>query len=48
MSKIPHVNGLFVTEAKWEGVSLLEHVPQAVAEMFASAKHLKCILILCS
>ena len=33
-------NGLFVTEAKQEGVLLAQHVPQAVAEMYASAKYL--------
>lgn len=33
-------NGLFVTEAKQEGVSLAQHVAQAVAEMYASAKYL--------
>ena len=32
--------GLFVTEAKQEGVSLAQHVAQAVAEMYASAKYL--------
>jgi len=33
-------NGLFVTEAKQEGVPLAQHVAQAVAEMYASAKYL--------
>jgi len=33
-------NGLFVTEAKQKGVPLAQHVPQAVAEMYASAKYL--------
>ncbi|KAI9573877.1 hypothetical protein HD554DRAFT_2310459 [Boletus coccyginus] len=33
-------NGLFVTEAKQEGVSLAQHVAHAVAEMYASAKYL--------
>ncbi|KAN0128028.1 hypothetical protein V8E53_013051 [Lactarius tabidus] len=35
-----NLNGLFVTQAKQEGVLLDRHVPQAVAEMYASAKYL--------
>lgn len=33
-------NGLFVTEAKQEGVPLAQHVAQVVGEMYASAKYL--------
>lgn len=33
-------NGLIVTEAKQEGIPLAQHAPQAVAEMYASAKYL--------
>jgi hypothetical protein len=39
--KRQNTNGLFVTEAKWEGVTLAQQVAHAVAEMYASAKYLK-------
>ncbi|TFK23769.1 hypothetical protein FA15DRAFT_743803, partial [Coprinopsis marcescibilis] len=32
-------NPLFITKAKQEGVTLRNHIPQAVARMFASAKY---------
>ena len=40
-------NGLFVTEAKQEGVPLAQHAPQAVAEMYASAKYLTYESVFC-
>lgn len=47
--KLENLKGsFFVTEAKQEEVLLFDHVPQAVAEIYTSAKDLKCDLVFCS
>ena len=47
--KLQNLKGSFiVTEAKQEEVVIYNHVPQAVAEIYASAKDLKCDLVFCS
>lgn len=40
---IPDLNGLFVAEAKTSNLD--KHVPQAVSEIFASAKYFKYVLV---
>jgi len=45
--KYQNPNGFFVTEARQEGVPLVEYVPQAVSNMYAFAKYLKYDLVFC-
>ena len=40
-------NGLIVTEVKQEGVLLADHVPLAVAKMYASGKYMTYDSIFC-